>query len=42
MPRRGLGGEPPGEVTGKDDGAVHGVVAFPAFVAEFSTPGPFR
>jgi hypothetical protein len=32
---RGLGREPPGKVIRKHDGAVHAVVALPAFVPEF-------
>ena len=31
----GLGREPPGKVTGKDDGAVHAVVALPALVTQW-------
>jgi Trehalase-like, N-terminal len=37
----GLGREPLGKVAGKDDGAVHAVVALPALVAEFRHVLPF-
>ena len=40
----GLGREPLGKVTRKDDGAVHAIVALPALVTEFrhapSSPMP--
>ena len=31
----GLGGEPLGKLTGKDDGALHAIVALPALVTQF-------